>query len=207
MMILQLFSRTLVICWSYSSGVQSYHAYTFKPSATSAAATSSCVESGLLPVIYISAPPAASTLHRYAVFASRWMERAIRMPSKGLSLEKSSSRLRSSGQFFRTQSILCAPDGARLISLIALIHFLLYLVNYTLIYRSYLCNYRSYLCTVMWVSKIAFITHDCSSFCCRSFSAMIASFSDSIFASSLDVIAAQSRSSRLIYSGAFPSNL
>ena len=52
------------ICALYSSSVAPCHANTLSPAVTSAAATSSCVERGLLPVINISAPPAASTLHR-----------------------------------------------------------------------------------------------------------------------------------------------
>ncbi len=109
------------ICPLYSSSVAPCHAYTFNPASTRAAATSSCVESGLLPVIYISAPPAASTLQRYAVLASKCIERAIFLPANGFVCENSSSKLRRSGQFLRTHSILCPPEGESFISLIWLI--------------------------------------------------------------------------------------
>ena len=48
------------------------------------------------------------------------MESAIRFPAKGFDARKSSSRLRSSGQFRRTHSILFSPEGARLMFLIML---------------------------------------------------------------------------------------
>ena len=76
-------ASTARICELYSSSVAPYQAWTSSPAFTSAAATSSCVESGLDPVTYISAPPAASTLHRYAVLASRCTERVTFLPAKG----------------------------------------------------------------------------------------------------------------------------
>ena len=48
----------------YSSSVAPCQAYTLCPALARAAATSSWVLRGLDPVMYISAPPAASTLHR-----------------------------------------------------------------------------------------------------------------------------------------------
>ena len=102
-------SMTRRVCRSYSSGVLLYHANTSSPSCTRAAATSSCVDSGLLPVTYISAPPAASTRHRYAVFASKCIERATRSPSNGRVFSNSSRMLRSKGIFAHTQSIFILP--------------------------------------------------------------------------------------------------
>ena len=113
-------SRTFLICELYSSSVALYHAKTFSPAFTNAAATSSCVESVFEPVTYISAPPAASTLHRYAVFASRCTERATFFPAKGFVWLNSSSRVLSRSQFLLTHSIFLSPDSARLISLIIL---------------------------------------------------------------------------------------
>ena len=48
------------------------------------------------------------------------MDSAMRLPAKGLSLEKSASRLLRSGQLRRTHSILFSPDGARFQSLMML---------------------------------------------------------------------------------------
>ena len=101
---------------SYSSAVQAWVAKTFTPSSTSAAATSSWVESGLLPVTVTSAPAFFSTSARYAVFASRWIVSTMRQPLKGFVFEYSSSILFSTGMKFLTQAILSCPDGASFIS-------------------------------------------------------------------------------------------
>src|SRR5262244_961689 len=55
-------------------------------STTSAAATSSCVESGLLAQSTRSAPPALSAIARLAVSAVTWRQAAIRMPFSGFCL-------------------------------------------------------------------------------------------------------------------------
>ena len=119
MMILQLFSSTCVRCVSYSSGVVPCHACTSMPSEQRAAATSSCVESGLLPVIYISAPPLLSTSQRYAVLASRCTDNAIFLPLKGCSFSKSFLISVRSGQLRLTHSIFLNPDSASPISFIS----------------------------------------------------------------------------------------
>ena len=102
-------SITLLIPLSYSSGVAPCTAKTLRPSCTRAAATSSWVESGLLPVMYISAPPSARTSQRWAVLASRWTDRAILSPLNGFVRLKSLSSPSSKGMWCLTQSILSSP--------------------------------------------------------------------------------------------------
>ena len=103
-------SMTFLIPRKYSSSVAPWTANTFSPSCTSAAAMSSCVESGLLPVIYISAPPSANISHRCAVFASRCTDNAIFLPLNGLlSLNSFSSPARS-GMCLLTHSIFSSPS-------------------------------------------------------------------------------------------------
>ena len=101
---------------SYSSIVAPWTANTFSPAWTRAAATSSCVESGLQPVAYMSAPPAARHRHRRAVFASIWTLRATFMPAKGFVSMKSFSMPASRGMWSRTHWIFSAPLSHRLMS-------------------------------------------------------------------------------------------
>ena len=106
---------------SYSSGVAPCTAKTLSPSWTSAAATSSWVERGLLPVMNISAPPWARTSHRRAVFASRWTDKATFSPLNGIVSKNSLSRPSRSGMWCRTQLIFNSPlsqSSGFLISLI-----------------------------------------------------------------------------------------
>ena len=63
------------------------------------------------PVMYICAPPAARVSHRYAVLASRCIERATFSPSKGLSSLNFFSILLSRGMLALTQSILQRPSA------------------------------------------------------------------------------------------------
>ena len=88
---------------------------------------SSCVESGLLPVIYISAPPSANISQRWAVFASRCTDNAIFLPLKGLvSLNSFSSPARS-GICLLTHSIFNSPSlqsSGFLISLVITVLFI-----------------------------------------------------------------------------------
>ena len=94
-------------------GEAPWTANTLSPSCTSAAATSSCVDNGLQPVAYISAPPAARHRHRRAVFASMWTLRAIFIPAKGWLSMKSFSMPASSGIWSRTHWIFRAPLSHR----------------------------------------------------------------------------------------------
>ena len=119
MMMLQSLLSTWFMCVLYSASVVPCHACTSSPSDTSAAATSSCVDRGLLPVMYISAPPLFNTSQRYAVFASRCTESAIFFPAKGFSFSKSFFMPVSKGQLRLTHSIFLRPDSARFISFIS----------------------------------------------------------------------------------------
>ena len=110
-----LCSRHISRCLSYSSSVALCTAYTLIPLSARAAATSSCVESTLLPVAERSAPPAASTWHKYAVLASICMERDIFTPSKGFVFRKSSSMDARRGMLCFTHSIFRCPEGASFI--------------------------------------------------------------------------------------------
>ena len=91
---------------SYSSFVQLYQEYTVTPSSTSAATTSSCVESGLLPVAITSAPAFLNTKAKYAVLASKCIVITTFLPAKGFVLLYSSSIERSTGIKFFTHAIL-----------------------------------------------------------------------------------------------------
>ena len=84
----------------------------------SAAATASCVESGLLPVTCISAPPISMTRQSHAVFASRCTESATRSPARGFVSRKSSAMAASTGICPAAQRIFFSPSGARVISAI-----------------------------------------------------------------------------------------
>ena len=116
----------------YCSIVQPYSANTCMPPAVSAAATSSCVDSGFEPVTYISAPPISSTRQRYAVLASRCTDSAIFIPANGRVRVNSSPMPRSTGMLRSTHFIFISPEGAMAISLMQLI--CLYpLISYLLI--------------------------------------------------------------------------
>jgi len=90
-----------------------------KPSSARAAATSSWVDSGLLPVTETCPPPIAKSFARYAVFASRCTDTVILIPSKGFVFANSSSSFLKAA-YSSYQFIFCLPDFARLISRITL---------------------------------------------------------------------------------------
>src|SRR5271170_5604882 len=81
-------------------------------SATSAAATSSCVESGLLAQQTTSAPPALSARSRLAVSQVICRHAPSRWPFKGSSLPKRSRIIRSTGICRSAHSIRLRPASA-----------------------------------------------------------------------------------------------
>src|SRR5215208_1763733 len=87
-------------------------ARTGTPRSTSAAATSSCVVSGLAEHSAASAPPAISACMRFAVSAVTWRQAAIFTPSSGCSRIKRSRIERSTGMWFCAHSIRASPCGA-----------------------------------------------------------------------------------------------
>src|SRR4051794_31637554 len=88
-------------------------AYTAMPySATSAAATSSCVEIGLDAARWTSAPPAWSVRARFAVSVVTWRQAPMRMPASGCSRSKRSRISRSTGISRSAHSTLRVPRAA-----------------------------------------------------------------------------------------------
>src|SRR3984893_2901614 len=81
-------------------------------SLTSAAATSSWVESGLEAQHSTSAPPALSVRRRLAVSVVIWRQALKRWPRSGFSLAKRSRMSRSTGICSSAHSILCRPASA-----------------------------------------------------------------------------------------------
>ena len=118
MMMFGAVSSTASIALWYCSAVAPWTAQTCIPPAARAAATSSCVESGLLPVTCISAPPISMTRQSHAVFASRCTESATRSPARGFVSRKSSAMAASTGICPATQRIFFSPSVARVISAI-----------------------------------------------------------------------------------------
>src|SRR5688572_27479078 len=82
-------------------------------SATSAAATSSCVESGLDAQSTTSAPPAFSVRARFAVSVVTCRQAEMRMPSSGRSRSKRSRIAESTGICRSAHSTRVTPAGAR----------------------------------------------------------------------------------------------
>ena len=113
-------SNALLRYISYSLSVQLWVAKTVTPLSANAAATSSWVDSGLLPVTTTLAPAFLSTWAKYAVFASKWMVTTIFKPLKIWFLLYFSLRILSKGICSFTQEIFCFPDGAKAISRIIL---------------------------------------------------------------------------------------
>src|SRR5579884_3820075 len=86
-------------------------------SATSAAATSSCVDSGLLAHKATSAPPAWRVSIKFAVSDVTWRHAPTRSPSRGRSRAKRSRMMRSTGIWVAAHSMRRRPCCARPISL------------------------------------------------------------------------------------------
>ena len=82
-------------------------------SCTSAAAVSSCVDSGLLAHSASSAPPACSARMRLAVSVVTCMQAAIRTPSNGRSFSNRSRIWRSTGIERSAHSMRALPCAAR----------------------------------------------------------------------------------------------
>src|SRR5215208_642864 len=87
-------------------------ACTGTPRSTSAAATSSCVVSGLAEQSATSAPPAVSACIRLAVSAVTWRHAATFTPSSGWPTRKSSRIERRTGIWPSAHSIRRSPCGA-----------------------------------------------------------------------------------------------
>src|SRR5687767_4504173 len=81
-------------------------------SATSAAATSSCVESGFEAHSTTSAPPAFSVRARFAVSVVTWRHAEMRMPSSGRSCSKRSRIAARTGMCRSAHSTRVTPAGA-----------------------------------------------------------------------------------------------
>src|SRR5690242_2985646 len=81
-------------------------------SATSAAATSSCVESGLLAASVTCAPPALSVRIRLAVSVVTWRQAPTRRPSSGRSRSRR-SRLWSGRRSSSSVSLLAVEQPAQ----------------------------------------------------------------------------------------------
>src|SRR3954469_11292821 len=87
-------------------------ASTGTPRSTSAAATSSCVVSGLAEQSAASAPPAISACIRFAVSAVTWRQAATLTPSSACSSLNRSRIERRTGMWFCAHSIRASPCGA-----------------------------------------------------------------------------------------------
>src|SRR5919199_1637952 len=82
-------------------------------SSTSAAATSSCVESGFDAQSTTSAPPAFSVRARLAVSVVTWRHAEMRWPASGCSLSKRSRMAASTGICRSAQAMRRTPSPAR----------------------------------------------------------------------------------------------
>src|SRR6059058_1094904 len=85
-------------------------------SATSAAATSSCVESGFEAQRTTSAPPAWSVRMRFAVSVVTWRQAEMRWPASGCSLSNRSRIAASTGICRSAHSMRRTPSGASAMS-------------------------------------------------------------------------------------------
>src|SRR5215472_17825207 len=83
------------------------------------AATSSCVDSGLLAHSATSAPPATSAFTRFAVSVVTCKHAPKRKPLNGLSLANRSPIAASTGMLWADQAMRRRPSGARLGSLMS----------------------------------------------------------------------------------------
>src|SRR5688500_4814840 len=104
-------------------------ACTSTPSATSAAATSSCVDSGFGAHSATSAPPARRVRTRFAVSEVTCRQAPIRTPSSGRSPAKRSASERSTGIWASAQSMRARPSPARLASAMWLVAVMVGLVR------------------------------------------------------------------------------
>src|SRR5581483_1841094 len=97
-----------------SSGDTPWRACTSIPRATSAAHTASCVDRALLPAATTSAPASASSVARYAVFASRWTTTATLRPRSAPSFRCFAASRVSTGECRAAHWMRRSPSSARL---------------------------------------------------------------------------------------------
>src|SRR5919109_533243 len=86
-------------------------------SSTSAAATSSCVDSGFEAQSTTSAPPAFSVRARFAVSVVTWRQAEIRYPASGCSRSRRSRIAASTGIWRSAHSMRRTPSGASAMAL------------------------------------------------------------------------------------------
>src|SRR3989338_7810016 len=99
--------------WSKVAGSAPLRAWTSRPRRASAAATSSWVLQGLLPVTATRAPASWKSQARWAVLASRWMAMAMRRPRRLPSFRWLCRRAFRVWAWSATHSILRSPSAAR----------------------------------------------------------------------------------------------